>query len=44
MVSRSDDDGPLELDEAGDPAAAGPADPGVQGGDGLLVGQVEHQS
>ena len=26
------DDGPLELDEAGDPAAAGPADPGVQGG------------
>ena len=37
------DDPFLEGDERGDPAAAGPADPGFEGVDGLVVAELEYQ-
>jgi len=37
------DDALLELDEGGDPAAAGPSDPHLERFDGLVVAELEHQ-
>ena len=37
------DDAALQVDEGGDAAAAGPADPGLEGIDGVLVVELEDQ-
>jgi hypothetical protein len=37
------DDAALEVDEGGDAAAAGPADPGLEGLDGFVVAELEDQ-
>ena len=36
-------DASLQVDERGDPATSCPADPGLEGFDGLLIGQMEDQ-